>query len=84
MSSSWVLAGRAATRRDPREAENTTVPDRGAPGRRLTSQERPRGASRHNGVMTALWLTGDAETDRLLDEDPFALLIGMLLDQHML
>ncbi|WP_425954548.1 HhH-GPD-type base excision DNA repair protein [Xylanimonas sp. McL0601] len=32
--------------------------------------------------MTTLWLTGDAETDRLLTDDPFALLIGMLLDQQ--
>jgi uncharacterized HhH-GPD family protein len=29
-----------------------------------------------------LWLTGDAETDQLLTDDPFALLIGMLLDQQ--
>lgn len=33
-------------------------------------------------MSTPLWMTGDVETDRLLDEDPFALLIGMLLDQH--
>ncbi|MCL1872380.1 MAG: Fe-S cluster assembly protein HesB [Promicromonosporaceae bacterium] len=32
--------------------------------------------------MTALWLTGDPETDQLLTDDPFALLIGMLLDQQ--
>jgi len=32
--------------------------------------------------MTAqLWMTGDAAADELLDSDPFALLIGMLLDQ---
>lgn len=30
-----------------------------------------------------LWLTGDASADRLLDEDPFALLVGMLLDQQV-
>jgi hypothetical protein len=43
-----------------------------------------RTAVRQNGRMTsALWLTGDAETDRLLSEDPFALLIGMLLDQRI-
>lgn len=30
-----------------------------------------------------LWLTGDAEADRLLDSDPFALLLGMLLDQQV-
>jgi uncharacterized HhH-GPD family protein len=30
-----------------------------------------------------LWLTGDPAADRLLTEDPFALLIGMLLDQQV-
>jgi uncharacterized HhH-GPD family protein len=30
-----------------------------------------------------LWLTGDAEADRLLESDPFALLLGMLLDQQV-
>ncbi|MBO9553697.1 HhH-GPD-type base excision DNA repair protein [Cellulomonas sp.] len=30
-----------------------------------------------------LWLTGDPAADRLLSEDPFALLIGMLLDQQV-
>ncbi|WP_147796241.1 HhH-GPD-type base excision DNA repair protein [Cellulomonas sp. Y8] len=30
-----------------------------------------------------LWLTGDADADRLLDSDPFALLVGMLLDQQV-
>ncbi|MDM7856038.1 HhH-GPD-type base excision DNA repair protein [Cellulomonas alba] len=29
-----------------------------------------------------LWMTGDADADRLLDSDPFALLVGMLLDQQ--
>lgn len=29
-----------------------------------------------------LWLTGDPAADALLDEDPFALLIGILLDQQ--
>jgi uncharacterized HhH-GPD family protein len=33
-------------------------------------------------MATDLWITGDAETDRLLGDDPFALLIGMLLDQQ--
>jgi uncharacterized HhH-GPD family protein len=33
--------------------------------------------------MTAqLWITGDDATDALLSDDPFALLIGMLLDQQ--
>ncbi len=45
-------------------------------------KERHLAVGRDNGGMTALWLTGDADTDRLLDEDPFALLIGMLLDQQ--
>lgn len=30
-----------------------------------------------------LWLTGDADADRLLDTDPFALLTGMLLDRSI-
>jgi uncharacterized HhH-GPD family protein len=30
-----------------------------------------------------LYITGDAEADRLLNTDPFALLIGMLLDQQV-
>jgi len=29
-----------------------------------------------------LWLTGDPEADRLLENDPFALLTGMILDQQ--
>ncbi len=33
-------------------------------------------------MATDLWITGDADTDMLLAEDPFALLIGMLLDQQ--
>lgn len=31
----------------------------------------------------ALWMTGDDTADRLLDSDPFALLLGMLLDQQV-
>ena len=27
-------------------------------------------------------ITGDTEADRVLDESPFALLVGMLLDQQ--
>lgn len=34
-------------------------------------------------MSSALWLTGDPEADRLLDDDPFALLLGMLLDQQV-
>jgi len=30
-----------------------------------------------------MWITGDADADRLLDDDPFALLLGMLLDQQV-
>ena len=30
-----------------------------------------------------LWLTGDPEADHLLSSDPFALLLGMLLDQQV-
>ena len=30
-----------------------------------------------------LAVTGDPEADRLLNTDPLALLLGMLLDQHM-
>ena len=32
--------------------------------------------------MGDLWITGDNETDTLLSDDPFALLVGMLLDQQ--
>jgi uncharacterized HhH-GPD family protein len=34
-------------------------------------------------VEGTLFITGDAEADRLLNTDPFALLIGMLLDQQV-
>lgn len=34
-------------------------------------------------MTRALWLTGDAAADRLLTDDPFALLVGMLLDQQV-
>lgn len=33
-------------------------------------------------MATDLWITGDPETDRLLSDDAFALLTGMLLDQQ--
>jgi uncharacterized HhH-GPD family protein len=36
-----------------------------------------------DGAMATLWMTGDVEADRLLDADPFALLLGMLLDQQV-
>jgi uncharacterized HhH-GPD family protein len=39
---------------------------------------------RQNDLMTdTLWMTGDDAADRLLDDDPFALLVGMLLDQQV-
>ncbi|WP_188037520.1 HhH-GPD-type base excision DNA repair protein [Actinotalea sp. JY-7885] len=34
-------------------------------------------------MTQTLWLTGDPEADALLDADPFALLLGMLLDQQV-
>jgi hypothetical protein len=34
-------------------------------------------------VMPKLCLTQDPEADRLIEEDPFALLMGMLLDQQV-
>ena len=38
----------------------------------------------HHGAMADhLWLTGDPDADRLLETDPFALLVGMLLDQQV-
>jgi hypothetical protein len=33
--------------------------------------------------MPAIHLTDDAEADRLLSDDPLALLVGMLLDQQV-
>jgi uncharacterized HhH-GPD family protein len=33
-------------------------------------------------MATTLWITGDPETDALLSDDMFALLVGMLLDQQ--
>src|SRR5674476_1699925 len=47
--------------------------------RARTARERSRW---HNGRMM-LHLTGDAAADTLLSEDPFALLLGMLLDQQI-
>lgn len=34
-------------------------------------------------MVTSLYLSGDPEADRLLSEDPLALLIGMVLDQQI-
>ena len=34
-------------------------------------------------MATPLWMTGDEAADRLLADDPFALLLGMLLDQQV-
>ncbi len=36
-----------------------------------------------DAMTQTLWLTGDPEADALLDADPFALLLGMLLDQQV-
>ena len=33
-------------------------------------------------MTSTLWITGDPDTDELLSDDPFALLVGMLLDQQ--
>ena len=39
---------------------------------------------RQDGAMaTELWITGDPDTDKLLSDDPLALLVGMLLDQDL-
>ena len=32
-------------------------------------------------MATQLWITGDPDTDKLLSDAPFALLVGMVLDQ---
>jgi hypothetical protein len=34
-------------------------------------------------MATDLWITGDSYTDELLAEDPFALLVGVLLDHRI-
>ena len=34
-------------------------------------------------MQGTLAITGDADADKLLITDPLALLLGMLLDQHM-
>ena len=39
------------------------------------------GTGRHAGSM-AIHITGDEKADQVLDESPFALLVGMLLDQQ--
>lgn len=33
--------------------------------------------------MTTIHITGDDHADRVLTDDPFALLIGMMLDQRI-
>lgn len=40
-------------------------------------------ARRCRTAVTAVHITGDAEADALLSSDPFALLVGMLLDLHL-
>jgi hypothetical protein len=34
-------------------------------------------------MASRLWIAGDPDTGRLLSDDPFALLVGMLLDQNI-
>ena len=43
----------------------------------------PVSGRRLDGPMSKLCLTQNPEADRLLEDDPFALLIGMLLDQQI-
>src|SRR5205823_8367334 len=50
---------------------------------RLRSSAGPAVTCQDDAMPHKLTLTGDAETDRLLSEDPFALLTGMLLDQQI-
>ena len=52
----------------------TAVPRPGAPARE--------GAARHTLIRMALKIAQDETADRVLSEDPFALLVGMLLDQQ--
>lgn len=40
-------------------------------------------ARRCRTAVTVVHITGDAEADALLSSDPFALLVGMLLDLHL-
>lgn len=47
-----------------------------------TGWARARRSGHHGDMATDLWITGDPETDRLLSDDAFALLVGMLLDQQ--
>src|SRR3712207_6278306 len=42
----------------------------------------PAGPARHAGRMTRLRIAQDEHADAVLSEDPFALLVGMLLDQQ--
>ena len=37
----------------------------------------------HGAMQGDLAVTGNPEADRLLNTEPLALLLGMLLDQHM-
>ena len=59
-----------------------------APGRRSRDGEGSHGRLRHraipcDSVKGTLAITGDSDADRLLNTDPLALLIGMLLDQQV-
>jgi hypothetical protein len=37
----------------------------------------------HGAMQGDLFITGDADADKLLNTDPLALLLGMLLDQQV-
>lgn len=39
--------------------------------------------ARKDGGVAKIPITGDPDADLLLEEEPLALLLGMLLDQHM-
>jgi hypothetical protein len=50
---------------------------------RPTAASPPAIALRLTPVTGTLYITGDAAADELLNNDPLALLLGMLLDQHI-
>lgn len=60
-------------------------PDGPPGGRSRLSAGGPAPRSTRLAILEAmsLWMTGDAAADQLLDSDPFALLIGMLLEQKV-
>lgn len=38
---------------------------------------------RHAGRMTTMHIIGDDHAEQVLTDDPLALLVGMMLDQHI-